>query len=49
MMFDNAGNRVTYVGVSDTGQWSLRPLNFYSTNINVDGLDLGPAGVLNTN
>ncbi|MEY4310393.1 MAG: hypothetical protein RLZ71_319 [Actinomycetota bacterium] len=48
MMFDKVGNRVTYAGVSGTGKWSLRPLTFYSTNINVEDLELGPVGVLNT-
>jgi hypothetical protein len=48
MMFDKVGNRVTYAGVGNTGKWSLRPLTFYSTNINVENLELGPVGVLNT-
>ena len=48
VMFDKVGNRVTYAGVSATGKWSLRPLTFYSTNINVENLELGPIGVLNT-
>jgi Ca2+-binding RTX toxin-like protein len=48
MMFDKVGNRVTYEGVGGTGKWSLRPLTFYSTNINVENLELGPVGVLNT-
>jgi len=48
MMWDKAGNRVTYTLNPDTGKWSMRPLNFTQTWISVENLDLGPVGILNT-
>lgn len=47
MMFDKVGNRVTYSYNATTNMWSLRPLSFYD-NYTVENLDLGPAGILNT-
>jgi hypothetical protein len=47
MMYDKAGNRVTYDMNKDTGKWRMAPLSFYAYEP-TENLELGPVGVLNT-